>query len=281
MLYLDLVLASILSVQPADEAPAPAPAPAPTPAPASTEPAPAEPAPAEPEPEPEPEPALTPTPESAEPTRAETVRVMPVPPPEQPEPSAPPPDQPKPSPSAGIGMLVTGPLLVLVGAPLSLVGNTLWRDGCSPDSSVNSCANGTAGSMGMHFLASASYGLGISFTGLGARKRADYSVYSGRGLDPAPAIATGAVLLPLGLLGIGVARALFWLPTPGCLEYSCVQRYQTYSTISVAASAAVAAGGAGLLMHGLGVRHAKRRRNLSFAPRLGRDMAGLSLTGTF
>ncbi|WP_266223281.1 hypothetical protein [Paraliomyxa miuraensis] len=188
---------------------------------------------------------------------------------------------PEPSPAAGLGMLVTGPLLVLVAVPMSLVGNAAWRNNCGPNSSTGECADGSIGSFAMHTLAASSYGLGITFTGLGARKRAPYSVYSGRAPDGVPMIITGSTLLPLGLLGMGMARLFLWIGTTDCLEYSCVQNRQNLSTFTVAAGAAISAAGAGLLMYGAGVKRAQKHHELSLAPRFGRGFSGLGLTGRF
>jgi hypothetical protein len=241
---LRLALASMLFAQPPDVA---APAPAPTYAPA-------------------PVPAPAPAPTYAQPQPY----VAPAP--------APP---PPPKPSDGVGLLVTGPLLVVAGVPLSLFGNTLWRDNCGPTSSDRRCADGSFASAGMHSLAGLGYGLGIGFTGMGAARHANYSVYAGR--DPAsqPLIVAGAVLLPVGLLGMGMVRLLMWLPTPECMTYACVRSYQDASSFGVGAGALIAGAGAGMLMYGTGLERAKRRYRLSFAPRFGREFAGLELRGRF
>ncbi|MCA9685430.1 MAG: DUF2339 domain-containing protein, partial [Myxococcales bacterium] len=136
--------------------------------------------------------------------------------------------------------MVAGPLLVVAGVPLSFLGNSLWRDNCGPTSSTRECADGTVGSVGLHTLAGVGYGLGIGFTAMGARKHAAYSVFSGNDPEPSGFVVGGAVLLPLGLIGMGMTRLFFWLPTPDCLDYACVQRYQNYSTISVASGAVIA-----------------------------------------
>ena len=199
---------------------------------------------------------------------------------QQPPPPAPVPP-PEPKPSDGVGLLVAGPLLVVAGVPLSFLGNSLWRDNCGPTSSTRECADGTVGSVGLHTLAGVGYGLGIGFTAMGARKHAAYSVFSGNDPEPSGFVVGGAVLLPLGLIGMGMTRLFFWLPTPDCLDYACVQRYQNYSTISVASGAVIASAGAGLLGYGIGLKRAQRRYRVSLTPRVGRDFAGLHLAGSF
>jgi hypothetical protein len=273
MLCLDFVLSAILLAQPADAVPPEAAPvqPAPEAAPVQLEP---EAAPVQPEPAPV-QPAPAPAPVQPTPWVV-TVQPAPMPAPEQPVP--PPGPSPAPKPTNGLGMLIAGPLLVLAGVPLSFAGNALWRNNCGPTSSTRQCADGTFGSMGMHTLAAGGYGVGIVFTGVGAEKRAAYSTFSGTASNY---VGGGAVLLPIGLTGMLVARVLFWLPTPDCREYSCVRRYQAYSTLTVGASALVSAAGAGLLMHGLGAKHARRRPQVSFSPHFGRGVAGLDLTGRF
>lgn len=175
-------------------------------------------------------------------------------------------------------MVIAGPLLTVAGVPFSLLGNALWRDNCGPNSPTRQCADGTFGSMGMHTLAAGAYGGGIILTGLGAERYANHTGTPAR----APGyVAGGAILLPLGLSGMIVARVLFWEPTPRCLEYACVESLQTRSTISVGAGAVLSAAGAGLLMYGLGSKHAPRRPGVSLSPRVGRGLAGLELMGRF
>ncbi len=253
---LRLALASMLFAQPPD-AVEPAPAPAPTYAPA--------PAPA---PAPVPAPVYAPAP-------------APAPAPAYAQPQAQPYVPPPPKPSDGVGLLVTGPLLVIAGVPLSLFGNTLWRNNCGPTSSDRRCADGSFASAGMHSLAGLSYGLGIGFTGMGAARHANYSVYAGRDPGSQPLIVAGAVLLPVGLLGMGMVRLFMWLPTPECMTYACVRSYQDASSFGVGAGALVASAGAGMLMYGTGLERAKRRYRLSFSPRIGREFAGLELRGRF
>jgi hypothetical protein len=273
MLYLEFVLASILLAQPAQ-------APPPEAAPVQPEP---EAAPVQPEPEAapvRPEPEAAPV-ESAPAPSASQTWVVPVQPapgqaPEQPGP--PPTPSPEPKRNDGLGMLVAGPLLVLVGVPFSFAGNALWRNNCGPHSSTRQSADGTLGSIGMHTLAAGAYSGGIVLTGLGADRRATHSA------SPRTAsnyVIGGALVLPIGLTGMLLARVLFWEPTPKCFESSCVRRYQAYSTVTVGASALVAAAGAGLLMHGLAAKHSRRRHRGSFSPQFGRGFAGLALTGRF
>lgn len=178
-------------------------------------------------------------------------------------------------------MLVTGPLLVIAGVPLSFLGNTMWRTRCGPTSSDRECADGSFASAGLHTLAGVGFGLGIGLTGLGAQRRAAYSVVSGRAPDSRPFIVAGAALLPLGLIGMGMVRLLVWLPTPECMDATCVRRYQDGSTIGVGAGALLASAGAGMLLYGTGIERAKRRYGFSLAPRVGREFSGLVLRGRF
>jgi hypothetical protein len=116
---------------------------------------------------------------------------------------------------------------------------------------------------------------------MGGSRRAPYSVYAGRDPGSQPFIVAGAVLFPVGLIGMGMVRLLMWLPTPECMSYSCVRSYQNYSTIGVGSGALLASAGAGMLMYGIGLEKAKKRYRLSFAPRFGREFTGLALRGSF
>ena len=176
---------------------------------------------------------------------------------------------------------MTGPLLVIAGVPLSFLGNSLWRTNCGPTSTDRECADGSFAAAGMHTLAGLGYGLGIGFTAMGGQRRAAYSVYAGTDPDSQPLIIAGAVLLPVGLIGMGMVRLLLWLPTPKCMDANCVRTYQDYSSIGVGAGALVASAGAGMLMYGSGLERAKRRYRLSVSPRFGREFAGLDLRGRF
>jgi hypothetical protein len=210
----------------------------------------------------------------------------------QPAPAAsPPPRQdklPEEDPAAGLGMLVAGPLTVALGIPLSFAGNIAWRDACGPTNTDAKCAGGSTLSALSHTLAGIAFAGGSVFTGVGANKRGHYDAtvhIANRDTlrDRGGFIAGGAVLLPAALIGMGMARLFFWLPTPSCTEYACVQQYQMLSTLTVGGTAILAATGAGLLMYGLGYKSEVRRykRQLSLVPQGGRGYAGLSLSGRF
>jgi hypothetical protein len=50
----------------------------------------------------------------------------------------------------GVGMLVTGPILVALGVPFSFLGNAAWRENCGPLDSTSACAGGTAAGVSAH-----------------------------------------------------------------------------------------------------------------------------------
>lgn len=191
-------------------------------------------------------------------------------------------------PAAGLGMLVAGPLTVALGIPLSFAGNIAWRDACGPTNTDARCAGGSTLSALSHTLAGIAFAGGAVFTGVGANKRGHYDakthIANGDTLrDRGGFIAGGAVLLPAALIGMGMARLFFWLPTPRCQEYACVQQYQMLSTLTVGGTAILAATGAGLLMYGTGYKSEVRRykRQFSLMPQGGPGYGGLNLTGRF
>lgn len=191
------------------------------------------------------------------------------------QPPRPPPEQ------TGVGMLVTGPILVAIGVPFSFLGNAAWRDSCGPLDSDAKCAGGTAGSGASHTVAGIAYGTGILLTGLGGGRKGKYDGRRDPSRDATGFVIGGAVLLPISLAGMGIARLLLWLPTPECQTYSCVAQYQNISTITVGGLGLLASAGAGLLMYGTGFNRGRSLPHASLLPSISRHYAGLSLTGRF
>ena len=245
------------------------PEPAPTTAAPVPAPAPAAPAPA---------PAPAPTPAYQDP------HAQPQPQPAYQDPYAQPPPQPAPAyeppESTGVGMLVTGPLLVVVGVPFSLLGNAAWRENCGPLDSNSACIGGMAGTIGAHAIAGTAFGTGILLTGLGASRKGKYDARRDPSRPSTGFIAGGAVLLPLSLVGILAVRTVLLTEAIDCEVETCVQQFQTVSTITVATLSLTASAGAGLMMYGLGYNRV-RRNGAMLLPSVGRNFAGLSLTGRF
>jgi hypothetical protein len=180
----------------------------------------------------------------------------------------------------GIGMLVTGPLLVVVGVPFSFLGNGAWRENCGPLDSDSACAGGTAASISAHTVAGLAFGTGILLTGLGGGRKGQYDGKRDPTRTPAGFIAGGAVLLPLSLVGILAVRTVLVTQAVECETEICVSGFQNASTITVSTLALTASAGAGLLLYGTGYNK-HRQRSAMVLPQIGRGFAGLSLTGRF
>ncbi|GEM_PF-2890010 len=184
----------------------------------------------------------------------------------------------------GIGLLVSGPLLIAIGVPLSLTGNAAWRNKCGPNSSVSRCYDGMTATIAAHVGTGFSYAAGVTLIGLGAAQKGRYDVSQGRGHgDGSGLLIAGAVVLPVAVIGMGAARLGFWRPTPECETYACVQRYQTYSTATVGGLAILASAGAGMLMYGVAKQRGTTRAGRAFTlqPNISRSYAGLDLGGRF
>ena len=273
--------------QPAPVQPQPQPQPQPAPAQPQPQPQP-QPAPAQSQPQPQPQPAPVqpqpqPQPAPAQPQPQPQPQPAPAQPQPQPQPYATAPAQPPPPPEqTGVGYLIAGPLTASLGIPFSFLGNAAWRDNCGPFDSNSECAEGTTLSVAGHTVAGAAFGMGILFTGIGGQKRGAYDAKRGISFDGSGLIVGGAVLLPISLIGMGMARLFLWLPTPDCETYTCVERYQNISTISVSGGALLASMSAGMLMYGASLKSGQKRlRQLSLVPALGRGYAGLNFSGAF
>jgi hypothetical protein len=238
---------------------APAPAPAPGPTPYATQPVPAYQDPNGAQPQPQPQPAY------------QDPYAQPAP---TPAPAYVPPEQ------TGIGMLVTGPLLVAVGVPFSLLGNAAWRENCGPLDSNSACVGGTAASLASHTVAGLAFGTGILLTGLGGGRKGQYDGKRDDNRSTVGYIAGGAVLLPVSLVGIIAVRTVLVTEAVDCEIEACVTQFQTVSTITVSALALTASAGAGLLLYGTGYNKG-RQRSAMVLPQIGHGFAGLSLTGRF
>lgn len=189
-------------------------------------------------------------------------------------------------PSNGIGLLVAGPLTIAIGIPLSFAGNAAWRDNCGPTSSDSDCASGSTLSALSHTFTGLAFAGGIAMTAVGGGQRGKFDAHrhlgEGRAGDRAGLIVVGAVLLPASVIGMGMARLFFWIPTPQCMEYSCVATFQNTSTLVVGGLALTAGLGAGLFTYGLGYnRRVRQARRVAVLPQAGRGYAGLSLGGKF
>ncbi len=188
--------------------------------------------------------------------------------------------------SSGLGLLIAGPITTALGAPLSLLGNEAWRKGCGPTTPTRECARGTSLTILSHSLAGVAFATGISLTAAGGHQRGlfDASRFARRGVigQRSVFVAAGAVLLPVSLIGLGMARLFFWLPTPDCADEACVRFYQRASTASVGGLALLASAGAGMLLYGTSFQRSTRLLSrLTFAPQIGRKRAGFGLTGRF
>lgn len=239
-----------------------------------------------PEPAPAPAPATAPAPAPA-PAPGQAPYAQPQPAyqdpyaqPYQPAPApAPAPAYAEPE-STGIGMLVTGPVLVAVGVPFSLLGNAAWREGCGPTDSDASCLGGMAGGVASHAIAGISFGTGILLTGLGGQRKGRYDGRRDPERSPTGYIVGGAVLLPLSLVGMLTVRTVLLTEAIDCEVESCVTQFQNVSTITVSTLALTASAGAGLMMYGVGYNRG-RQHSAMVMPSVGRNFAGLSLTGRF
>jgi hypothetical protein len=128
----------------------------------------------------------------------------------------------------------------------------------------------------------------MALTAAGASRFGKYSAWSHvsegkRTSKRSGMIVAGAVILPASLISLGLVRLFFWLPTPECMEASCVASYQTTSTLAVSGLALVGGLGAGLMMYGIGYNSGLRRykKSVALVPQAGRGYAGLSLSGRF
>jgi hypothetical protein len=250
----------------------PEPAPAPTPAPAVA-------------PTPAPAPAPGQDPYAQQPAYQDPYAPQPQPQPGYQDPYAQPYQAPAPAPyvppeQTGIGMLVTGPILVAVGVPFSFLGNGAWREGCGPLDTNSACAGGTAASVAGHTFAGLAFGTGILLTGLGGSRKGKYDGKR----DPTRAstgfIAGGAVMLPLSLAGMLAVRSVLLTTAIDCETEPCVAQFQTISTITVSTLALTASAGAGLLLYGVAYNK-HRQPSAMVLPQVGRGFAGLSLAGRF
>lgn len=182
-------------------------------------------------------------------------------------------------------MMVAGPLVMALGVPLSFFGNRAWRTRCGPDSLAWDCAGGTAGSLFSHLGTGIAYGGGMALIGFGAQRRAQFDAQEHRSMgigyrDSTALIVSGAILVPTALVGMGIARIFFWLPTPECSYGTCVRNYQTQSTLAIAGLAAIGGIGTGMFAYGIRYRKQSRRSaKIRVAPNIGRSFAGLSLSG--
>jgi hypothetical protein len=201
------------------------------------------------------------------------------------DPYAQPTQAPAPAPyvppeQTGVGMLVTGPILVAVGVPFSFLGNGAWRESCGPLDTTSSCAGGTAASVAGHTVAGLGFGTGILLTGLGGGRKGQYDGKRDPTRASAGFIAGGAVMLPLSLAGMLAVRSVLLTQAIDCETEACVAQYQTISTITVSTLALTASAGAGLLMYGVAYNKHRQGRTMVL-PQVGRGFAGLSLTGRF
>jgi hypothetical protein len=249
---------------------------------------------APPEPAPAPAPAVAPTPAPApapgqdpyaQPQPAYQDPYAPQPQPGYQDPYAQPNQAPAPAPyeppeQTGVGMLVTGPILVAVGVPFSFLGNAAWRVSCGPLDTNSACAGGTAASVAGHTVAGLAFGTGILLTGLGGSRKGQYDGKRDPSRSPTGFIAGGAVVLPLSLVGMLSVRTVLLTQAIECETEACVAQFQSVSTITVSALALTAAAGAGLLMYGVGYNKHRQGRAM-ILPQVGRGFAGLSLTGRF
>jgi hypothetical protein len=265
MIIMSLSTLALVMAFAAPPEPAPAPAPAPTVAPAPAAAPAAAPAPA-PGPAPASAPYYAPQPQPGyqDPYAAPAPTPAPYVPPEQ----------------TGVGMLVTGPILVALGVPFSLLGNAAWRENCGPLDTSSACAGGTAASISSHTVAGLAFGTGILLTGLGGGRKGKYDGKRDNTRSMAGFIAGGAVMLPVSLVGILAVRPVLFTQAVDCETEACVSQFQTVSTITVSVLALTASAGAGLLMYGVGYNK-HRQRTALVLPQIGRGFAGLSLTGRF
>lgn len=276
------VLSLVAFAAPPEEPAAVAPEPAqPQPVqPQPVQPQPVQPQPVQPQPyvqpAPQPQPYVQPQPQPYDPYTQPQPQPQPYPPYQ--DPYAPPPAPPPPA-STGVGMLVTGPLLVAVGVPFSLLGNAAWRDNCGPTNTDAQCSGGMIGAVGGHAVAGVLYATGIALTGIGASRKGQADGKRDGSLGTTGFVIGGGILLPMSLAGMIAVRTVLLTEAIDCETKGCVTQFQNISTISVAALSMSAAAGAGLLMYG--TSYAKHRRRAVFLPQVGRGYAGLSLTGRF
>jgi hypothetical protein len=189
---------------------------------------------------------------------------------------------PEPEPLQGIGMLITGPLVIGVGVPFAFLGNAAWRDNCGPDSSNSECADGSAAAAASHTMTGLAFATGSLLTAIGGSRLGKSNARRNPGFDGTGYIVGGAVLVPASLLGMGMVRLFLWLPTPECETYGCVSSFQTTSTIAVSSLALTTSLGAALLTYGMSYnREAKRIPRASLLPQIGRGYAGIGLAGQF
>jgi hypothetical protein len=190
-------------------------------------------------------------------------------------------------PPNGTGLLIAGPLTIAAGVPLAFAGNAAWRDACGPDTSDRECARGSTLSGFSHTLAGLAFTGGTVFLAVGGGRRGGYDasrhVASGMARSGRSGfIVAGAVLMPISLISLGMARLFFWLPTPECQSATCVRDYQTLATASVSGLVLLTGAGAAMFTYGLGYnRWVRRHARVALAPTAGRGFAGLSLGGRF
>lgn len=191
-------------------------------------------------------------------------------------------------PPSGLPLLITGPILIAIGIPLSFAGNAAWRNACGPTTTDRECARGSAGSALAHTATGLAFGGGMALTAAGGARYGKFSAFEHvmegkRTHKRSGMIVAGAVLLPVSLLSLGLVRLFFWLPTPECKDAGCVAQFQTTSTLAVSGLALVGGLGAGLMMYGIGYNSGLRRykKSVAIVPQAGRGYAGLSLTGRF
>jgi hypothetical protein len=190
-------------------------------------------------------------------------------------------------PRDGLAALITGPILIALGIPLSFAGNVAWRNACGPDTSDRECARGTTLSVLSHTGSGLAFTGGIALTAIGARQRgtADAWLHLMEGQQPdrrTGLVVSGAIILPGSLVAMGLVRLFFWLPTPQCEVYSCVVRLQTTSTLLVSGLALTAGLGAGLMAYGVGYNKGLRRWGSAMVvPAVGPGFGGLGMTGRF
>ncbi len=235
-----------------------APAPAPAPAPAEEDPwAPYE------------------TPQAPPPTPT----AAPAPPPAAPAPSPSAEDRPR-QPGTGLGLLVTGPILVGLGAPFSFWGNRTYRNGCIAERDVNqsvdevlddgfACGLAATGSFLLHGLAFVLYAGGAAMTGGGGMKKGKHDAWEDAFVtrDPRSSVgfmAGGGALLGVSMVAMVTSRTLLWTRLGRCLTTGCVKSRQTISTAVTSGSMLGVAAGAALLGYGLSYR----RRIKRWAPEL-------------
>ncbi len=176
-------------------------------------------------------------------------------------------------------MLVSGPLLVVVGVPFSLLGNAAWRENCGPTDSDSACIGGMAGAIGGHTVAGVAFGTGILLTGIGGSRKGQYDAGRDSSRSATGFITGGAVLLPLSLAGMLAVRTVLLTEAIDCQVIGCVNQLQSISTVTVSTLALTASAGAGLLMYGVGYN--RERQRVAMLPNVGRGYAGLSLVGQF